>query len=70
MAHKSSRTRFWTILAIINIAAMIYPVGLYFQAEGGDSQFVATVVMLCVVCLLAIMDTVSILAVYMGAGLS
>ena len=66
MAHKSSRTRFWTILAIINIAAMIYPVGLYFQAESSDSQFVATVVMLCVAFVLAIMDTVSALVVYMG----
>jgi len=66
MAHKSSRTRFWTVLAILNIAAMVYPVGLYIQAESNDSQFLATVVVLSVAFLLAIMDTVSALVVYMG----
>jgi hypothetical protein len=65
MAHKSSRTRFWTILAIINVAVMAYPVGLYLRADTNDSQFYATLVVLSVGFLLAIMDTVSGLAVYM-----
>ena len=66
MARKSSRMRFWTILAIVNFLAMVYPIGLYVQAESNESQFFASVVMLSVAFLLAVMDTVSALVVYMG----
>ena len=66
MARKSSRMRFWTILAIVNFLAMVYPIGLYLQAESNESQFFACVVLLSVAFLLAVMDTVSALVVYMG----
>jgi hypothetical protein len=66
MARKSSRMRFWTILAIINFLAMVYPIGLYLQAENNSSRFVASVIVLSVAFLLAIMDTVSAVVVYMG----
>ena len=64
MAQKSSKTRFWTVLAIVNVAAMIYPVGLYSRAESNESQFLAAIIVLSVAFLLAIMDTVSALVVY------
>lgn len=65
MARKSSRMRFWTVLAIINVAVMAYPVTMYIRAESNDSQFYATLIVLSVGFLLAIMDTVSGLVVYM-----
>jgi hypothetical protein len=65
MARKSSRTRFWTVLAIINVAVMAYPVAMYIRADSNDSQFYAALVVLGIGFLLAIMDTVSGLVVYM-----
>ena len=49
---------------MINVVAMIYPVNLYFQADGGDAQFFATIVLLGAGFLLAITDTVSALVAY------
>lgn len=66
MTHKPSRTRFWTILTIVNILAMAYPISLYFRAESNDAQFFAAVAVLGVGFLLAITDTVSALVAYMG----
>src|SRR5271166_6053420 len=54
MTHKPSRTRFWTILTIVNIVTMAYPVSLYFQAESNDAQFFAAIAVLGVGFLLAI----------------
>ena len=66
MTHKSSRARFWSILTIVNVVAMLYPAGLYLQADSSESKFFATVVVLGVGFLLAITDTVSALVAYMG----
>jgi hypothetical protein len=65
MRQRSQKARFWTILAMINIVAMIYPVTLYFQAEGGDAQFFAAIVLLGAAFLLAITDTVSVIVAYL-----
>ena len=43
--HRGQKARFWTILTVINIVAMLYPVTLYFQADNGDTQFFATIVL-------------------------
>jgi hypothetical protein len=64
MRQRSRKGRFWAILAMINVVAMIYPVNLYFQADGGDAQFFATIVLLGAGFLLAITDTVSALVAY------
>jgi hypothetical protein len=65
MTQKTQKTKFWVILAIINIAAMIYPVSLYVQADSNDTQFFAAIVLLGVAFLLAIGDTMSAIVVYM-----
>jgi hypothetical protein len=65
MRQKSQKGRFWTILAMINVVAMIYPVNLYFQADNSDAQFFATIVLLGAALLLAITDTVSAIVAYM-----
>jgi hypothetical protein len=66
MTRRTSKTWFWLILAIVNIAAMIYPVGLYAQADGNESQFSAIVVVVGVAFLLAIVDAVSGMLAYMN----
>jgi len=65
MTQKTQKTKFWVILAIINIAAMIYPVSLYVQADSNDTQFFAAIVLLGVAFLLAIGDMMSAILVYM-----
>ena len=65
MTHKTRKTKFWVILAIINITAMIYPVSLYVQADSNDAQLFAAIALLGVAFLLAITDTVSAMVAYM-----
>jgi len=62
--NMTQKTRFWVILAIINIAAMIYPVSLYAQADSNDTQLFAALVLVGVGFLLAITDTVSAVVTY------
>jgi len=65
MAQRNRRTKFWIILALINIAAIIYPVGLYVQADSNEAQLFAVIALSCVAFLLAIADMVSAIVVYM-----
>ncbi len=65
MAQTNQRTKFWTILALINVAAIIYPVGLYVQADSNEAQLFAVIALFCIAFLLAIADTVSAIVVYM-----
>ena len=65
MRQRSQKARFWTILMMINIVAMIYPVTLYFQADDSEAQFFATIVLLGAAFLLAITDTVSAIVAYL-----
>ena len=64
MRQRRHKAKFWTILAMVNVVAMIYPVTLYLQADSGDGQFFATVVLFGAALLLAITDTVSALVAY------
>lgn len=65
MSQKTPRTKFWTILAFVNIAAMIYPFSLYVQADSNEAQIFAVITLLCIAFLLAIADKVSALVVYL-----
>ncbi len=65
MRQRSPKTRFWTILTIINIVAMIYAVELYLQADNSDAQIYAAIVLLGAAFLLTITDTVSAIVVYL-----
>jgi len=65
MAQRNPKTKFWMILALINIAAIIYPVGLYVQADSNETQLFAVIALSCIAFLLAIADTVSAIVVYM-----
>ena len=65
MAQRNQRTKFWIILALINIAAIIYPVGLYVQADSNETQLFAVIASSCVAFLLTIADMVGAIVVYM-----
>ena len=65
MTQKTPKTRFWLVLATLNIAALLYPVGLYLQADSNDTQFSAIIAAVGIAFVLAITDTVSALLVYM-----
>ena len=65
MTQKTPKTKFWLILAALNIAALLYPVGLYLQADSNDTQLSAIIVVVGIAFVLAVTDTVSALLVYM-----
>jgi hypothetical protein len=65
MKQRSRKARFWTILTMVNVVAMIYPVKLYFQADNSDAQFFAAIILLGAAFLLAITDTVSAIVAYL-----
>jgi hypothetical protein len=65
MERRNHKRKFWAILAMVNVVAMIYPVNLCLQADTGDAQFFATIVLLGAALLLAITDTVSAILAYM-----
>ena len=66
MAQPAPNTRFWAILAVVNLAILAYPVQLYMQADSGDAQLLAVVIVLGVGFVLAVMDTVSAIMRYMA----
>lgn len=65
MAKNSSKTRFWTVLTILNILAMTYPVRAYVQANTSEAQVVGALTMIGAGFLLAITDIVSVMLAYM-----
>ena len=62
MANSTPKTRFWTILAIINVVAIAYPLYLYLEADGNDKFFPA-ILLASVAFLLMITNAVSALVV-------
>ena len=64
MKVKRPTTRFWTILTVMNVMAIMYPLGLCLRSDSADSQLLATFALLGVGFFLAITDTVSILLAY------
>jgi hypothetical protein len=62
-AHKPT-TRFWTVLVILNVLAIVYPLGLCLHSDSADGQLLATFALLGVGFFLAIGDTVGILLAY------
>ena len=61
MQKEKPTTQFWTILATVNILALMYPVNLLHSAEGTDDKPFAAITLIGVVFLLMMIDVVSIL---------
>lgn len=62
---KRPTNRFWVVLGALNVLAILYPIGLALRADSGDAHLFAAVVLIGIVFLLAIADTVSIVAAYL-----
>ncbi len=69
MKTSKPSIRFWTLLGIINALAIVYPVQMALRADGRMDSFMATVVLIFVLFLLAIIDVISIVVAYsLGPG--
>jgi hypothetical protein len=64
MSRTNQRTKFWTILAIINVAAFAYPINLFTNADSTDTQISALLVLVGTGFVLAVVDAVSALMAY------
>jgi hypothetical protein len=64
MMRKTQTTRFWLILMLINVAAMVYPLSMYVQADGADAQIFAGLIVVGVAFLVAITDGVTLIIAY------
>jgi hypothetical protein len=66
MEQPHSKAKFWTILTLTNLLLIIYPVSMYFTAEGDDAQTLAAIVMMSIAFILAIADVVGVVCAYAG----
>ena len=64
MQKKSSKTRFWLILAVLNILAFLYPIGLLAMSEDDAARLFAVVLMMGGSIFLFVADAVSIVFAY------
>ena len=64
MKPKKPTSCFWTLLVIVNLAGVLYPLGLWLRSDTADNQLLATLALLGAGFFLTITDTVSILLAY------
>jgi len=64
MKKQNSREDFWLVLGLINLLAMVYPMSSYLRADSIEDQVLWVCVLFGIGLVLAIIDTVSIVAVY------
>ena len=64
MKKLGPTTKFWKILATVNLFTLIYPTSLLLRADTDESQLFAVVALVVAVFLLAITDFVSICMAY------
>ncbi len=57
--------RFWLLLVGSNVLAMFYPVSLFQNATSGDGQLFASLLLISIMFVVAILDTVSIVFAYL-----
>ena len=60
MRKRKRDPKWWLILALLNVLAMGYPAGLYFQADDDAARVMAALVLGGVAFVLAIADCVTI----------
>lgn len=69
MKTDKSKTQLWTVLAIGNILAIIYPIRLLLRADSPDEHLFAAVALVGSLFLLAVADAVSVVvAVALGSS--
>jgi hypothetical protein len=61
MKNIKPSTQFWTVLTMVNVLALIYPIHLLLHADSPGASLFATLALMGFVFLLAVADAVSIL---------
>lgn len=60
MKTNKQTTEFWTVLTMVNVLALIYPIHLMHGVQNADETLFAALVLIGVVFLLITVDAVSI----------
>ena len=61
MKKKKPTPQFWTVLAMLNVLALMYPIKLLVRANSLDENLFATCVLVASLFLLVVVDAVSIM---------
>ncbi len=64
METKGHKTRFWTVLATLNVLALGYPINLVLHADGDLARLGAAFAFIAVVFLVLISDAIGVLIAY------
>ena len=62
MSTNKPTTEFWTVLTMVNVLALIYPIHLLLRAKNVDENLFAACVLVGSVLLLVVVDAVGIVA--------
>ena len=69
MKTSKPTTEFWTVLTMVNVLALMYPIHLLLRANSVDENLFATFVLVGFLFLLVVVDAVSIVvAEAVGTG--
>jgi hypothetical protein len=60
MKRSKPTTEFWTVLTMVNLLGLLYPIHLQLRANSVDENLFATFVLVGSLFLLAVLDAVSI----------
>jgi hypothetical protein len=64
MTRNRSRGRFWTILGIVNLLMLLYPMNMLLGADSQDGTVVAVIALCGVGLVLAVGDIISVMLAY------
>ncbi len=64
MKNKGHKTRFWMILATLNVVAMGYPINLVLHADSDLARIAAVFIFIAIVFGLLISDAIGVLIAY------
>lgn len=68
MKNDNPSRQFWTVLASVNVLAMIYPINLLHHAETADDSLFAAFALIGFVFLLMVLDAVSVVIAEVVVG--
>ena len=64
MKRSRSKSRFWTVLGVVNLLALAYPIGMLLGADTQEGTLVAVIATCGIALILGIADMVSVLLAY------
>jgi hypothetical protein len=64
MTRNQSKARFWTILAIVNLVMLLYPISMLLGGDSQDGSIMGVIALCGVGLILAVGDMISVLLAY------